>query len=85
MQPVIEREVGDPECRDALLTPDQTASLEKLAAAFDRFSRAIESGNADAVTTAGTEVDEAVASMDDAPSIKQQLKTFRRDCKPVAS
>jgi hypothetical protein len=85
MEPVVEREVGDPECRDALLTPDQTELLEKLADAFDRFSKAVTSGDADAVTTTGAEIDKVAAAMDDSPSIKQQLKTFRRDCKPVTS
>ncbi len=84
MEPVVEREVGDPACRDALLTPDQTELLEELADAFDRFSKAVESGDAAAVTTIGAEIDEAAAAMENSPSIKQQLKTFRRDCKPVA-
>lgn len=84
-EPIVEREVGDQACRDALLVPEQMPSLERAVDAFDRFADAVTSGDAEAVETTGADVDEALAALDKAPSTKEQLQTFRRDCKPVAS
>lgn len=81
---VVEQEVGAPACRDALLTPDQTEALEKAVDAFDRFNAAAQSGDADQLERTGAEVEQALAAMDESPSAREQLQTFRRACRPVA-
>lgn len=84
-KPIVEREVGDPACRDALLTPEQTEALKETVDAFDSFAAAARSGNASELESTGAEVEKALAAMDEVPSARAQFQEFRRACRPVES
>lgn len=84
MKPVVEREISDQACRDALSMPDRTARLERAVDAIDRLQKAARSGDPDALQAAIAEAEAAQAELQQARTIKQELRAFRAACRPVA-
>jgi hypothetical protein len=84
-QPIIERDVSDEACRDALVIPEEREVLEEVVDALQRFDDAMRSDDIDELEAAGADVDETLKGFDDTPSAKEQLRDFRAACRSAGS